>query len=125
MHILCKSYSFIIILIYFKCSRIKSKFIRKIDRLVAKGPNNTSQTDIAKRFPDGFLFGVSTAAYQIEGAWNVDGKGPSIWDEFTHVHPERIIDRSNADVGPNSYEYYLEDIAAIKHLNVKKNLNVN
>ena len=76
------------------------------------------QADESKRFPDGFLFGVSTAAYQIEGAWNVDGKGPSIWDEWTHTHPEKVKDRTNADVGANSYEYYLDDIAEIKNLNV-------
>lgn len=71
-----------------------------------------------RRFPDDFLFGVATAAYQIEGAWNIDGKGPSIWDEFTHSHPEKIIDRQNADIGANSYEYYLDDIAAVKNLSV-------
>lgn len=69
-------------------------------------------------FPSGFLFGVSTASYQIEGAWNVDGKGQSIWDDFTHLHPEKIKDHSNADVGPNSYEYYMDDIEAIKNINV-------
>ena len=73
----------------------------------------------SRRFPDDFMFGVATAAYQIEGAWNVDGKGPSIWDEFTHSHPEKIADQQNADVGPNSYGYYLDDIAAVKNLSVK------
>lgn len=86
-----------------------------------KNPSNVTQTDIAKRFPDDFLFGASTAAFQIEGAWNVDGKGLSIWDEFTHLHPEKIEDGQNADVGPNSYDYFLDDIAAVKSLKVKIN----
>jgi beta-glucosidase len=36
-------------------------------------------------FGDDFAWGVASAAYQIEGAWNKDGKGPSIWDEFTRL----------------------------------------
>lgn len=84
----------------------------------------TLQASEDKRFPDEFLFSVATSAYQIEGAWNVDGKGPSIWDEFTHLHPEKIKDHQNADVSANSYEYYLDDIAAIKNLNVSWN-NIN
>lgn len=81
--------------------------------------NVTPQTIIVKRFPDEFLFGVSTAAYQIEGGWNADGKGPSIWDEFTHMHPEKVHNGENGDIGPNSYEYYLDDLAAVKDLNVR------
>lgn len=73
-----------------------------------------------KRFPDDFLFGVANSAYQTEGAWDVDGRGPGIWDEFTHKYPEKIIDRSNADVGPNSYEFYMDDIEGVKNLNVWK-----
>lgn len=73
----------------------------------------------AERFPDNFLFGVASSAYQIEGAWNIDGKGPSIWDEFSHTHPECFPNQENADVGANSYEYYSDDIEAIKNMNVK------
>ncbi|XP_055305125.1 myrosinase 1-like [Sitodiplosis mosellana] len=69
-------------------------------------------------FPGDFLFGASTAAYQIEGAWNLDGKGPNIWDEFTHSHPEKIVDHENADVTTNSYEFYLDDVEAVKNLSM-------
>ena len=37
------------------------------------------------RFPEGFLWGASTAAYQVEGAANIDGRGPSVWDTFSHA----------------------------------------
>lgn len=49
----------------------------------------------------------------------MSGKGPSIWDEFTHQHPEKIKNRSNADVAANSYEFYMDDIEAVKNLNVR------
>nr|XP_036216003.1 myrosinase 1-like [Bactrocera oleae] len=71
-----------------------------------------------ERFPKDFSFGVSTAAYQIEGAWNEDGKGLSIWDTYTHAHPERIQDRTNGDVAAESYYRFEQDLAALKKLKV-------
>lgn len=82
------------------------------------GSNLLDRSD--RKFPDDFLFGTATAAYQIEGGWNASGKGPSIWDQFTHDHPEMIADGSNGDVGPDSYHFYEEDIKAVKSLGVDK-----
>lgn len=65
------------------------------------------------------MFGVLSAAYQIEGAWNIDGKGPSIWDEFTHSRPEKLFDRQNGDIAANSYLYYMDDVDLVKNLSVK------
>ncbi|CAO1425867.1 unnamed protein product [Diamesa serratosioi] len=67
-----------------------------------------------KTFPDVLKFGSASAAYQVEGAWNLDGKTPSIWDTMTHDHPELIADHSTGDVGPDSYHFYKEDVKALK-----------
>lgn len=71
----------------------------------------------ASDFGPNFLWGVATAAYQIEGAWNVDGKGPSIWDTFTHKKG-KVKTGENGDVACDFYNRYKEDINIIKKLNM-------
>ncbi|XP_049836540.1 myrosinase 1-like isoform X2 [Schistocerca gregaria] len=69
------------------------------------------------RFPDSFLLGAATAAYQIEGAWNEDGKGESIQDHFYHNHPLLGLN-STGDVACDSYHKYKEDVQMLKGINV-------
>jgi beta-glucosidase len=69
-------------------------------------------------FPEGFLWGVATASYQNEGAWNEDGKGESIWDRFTHT-PGKVRGGVTGDVACNQYHLFPQDIALAKQLNVK------
>lgn len=66
-------------------------------------------------FPKGFLWGASTSAYQIEGAWNEDGKSESIWDRFTHV-PGNILNNDTGDTACDFYHRYREDAAIAREL---------
>ncbi|CAJ1933301.1 unnamed protein product [Sphenostylis stenocarpa] len=69
-------------------------------------------------FPTGFIFGTASSAYQYEGAANEGGRGPSVWDTFTHKYPDRIEDRSNGDVAVDSYHRYKEDVGIMKDMNL-------
>merc|ERR1712018_318666 len=65
-------------------------------------------------FPDDFKWGGATAAYQIEGAWNEDGKGESIWDKFVHDGQGHIKNGHTGDVACDSYHKYKEDVQLLK-----------
>lgn len=70
------------------------------------------------QFPEGFLWGAATASYQIEGAADEDGKGPSIWDTFSHT-PGKIITGETGDVACDHYHRYQQDVALMQSLGLK------
>jgi beta-glucosidase len=69
-------------------------------------------------FPAGFSWGTATASYQIEGAWNEDGKGESIWDRFSHTEG-KIQTGETGDVACDSYHRYKEDVALMKAMGMR------
>ena len=74
---------------------------------------------IEKRiFPKNFVWGTATASYQIEGAWNEDGKGESIWDRFSHT-PGKVRNGDTGDVACDHYHRWREDVALMKELGLK------
>jgi beta-glucosidase len=82
-------------------------------------PGAVPPAEIAQaRFPNQFLWGTATAAYQVEGAWNEDGKGESIWDRFSHT-AGKIRGGATGDVACDQYHLYPQDIALLKSLNLK------
>ena len=69
-------------------------------------------------FPPDFLWGVATAAYQVEGAWDEGGRGPSIWDTFSHT-PGKTHNGDTGDVAVDHYHRFEEDVALMASLGVK------
>lgn len=75
----------------------------------------SAKSEGARTFPMGFYWGTATSSYQIEGAWNQDGKGPSIWDTFAHT-PGKIKNNDTGDVANDHYHRYKEDVALMKSI---------
>ena len=69
-------------------------------------------------FPPGFLWGAGTSAYQVEGAVAEDGRGPSIWDTFSHM-PGRVTNDETADVSSDHYHRWAEDVAIMAELGLR------
>jgi beta-glucosidase len=105
-------------------SRLSRRDLAKVAGSVALGlsaPSAQGAAAAAVRgpgFPAGFVWGVATSAYQIEGAVAEDGRGPSIWDSFARMRGA-IADHSNADVACDHYHRYKEDVRLMKALGVK------
>lgn len=74
--------------------------------------------DLAARFPDQFLLGVATAAYQIEGAVHADGRGPSIWDTFSHTEG-KVVNSDHGDIACDHYHRWESDLDLIQSLGLK------
>src|SRR5687768_5677307 len=72
----------------------------------------------ALTFPAGFQWGAATASYQIEGAYNEDDRGLSIWDTFTH-QPGKIQDRSNGNEACDHYHRYQQDVDLMAQLELQ------
>ena len=70
------------------------------------------------RFPDNFLWGCATAAYQVEGAPRAEGAGLSIWDRFSRI-PGRIANADTGDVACDHYHRYRDDVLMMKQLGLQ------
>ena len=68
-------------------------------------------------FNKDFVWGTATASYQIEGAWNEDGRKPSVWDMFSH-EPEKVYNGHTGDVACDHYHRFKEDVKLMKELGV-------
>ena len=69
-------------------------------------------------FKKDFAWGTATAAYQIEGAWNEDGRGESVWDVFTHQQG-KIMNNDTGDVACDHYHKFKDDVALMKEFGIK------
>ncbi len=83
----------------------------------AAAPQSSPQPAAALSFPAGFHWGVATAAYQVEGSPDADGKGKSIWDTYAHT-PGKMKNGDTGDVAIDHYRRYREDVALMKDIGV-------
>jgi beta-glucosidase len=89
-----------------------------VPAVAAKGAEHPTIATTDRTFPKGFLWGSATASYQVEGAVSEDGRGPSIWDTFSHT-PGKTVGGATGDVADDHYHRYKQDIQLMKALGVK------
>lgn len=83
--------------------------------MIAMSHSNDSQP--VRRFPEGFVWGTGTSSYQIEGATTADGRGPSIWDVYTHA-PGNVFRGDTGDIACDSYNRLEDDVRMLRDLGV-------
>ncbi len=81
-------------------------------------PSDSTDRVMKNHFPNEFIWGAAAAAYQIEGAWNVDGKGPSVWDMLTE-QPGRIWNQHTGKVACDHYRRFRDDVRLMKEVGIK------
>lgn len=90
----------------------------EVTAMPSTSPRSPQPQGVLHRFPAGFLWGTATASYQVEGAWQEDGKAESIWDKFSHA-PGHIKGGDSGDIACDQYHRYHEDIAIMRQLHQK------
>ncbi|KAB0804171.1 hypothetical protein PPYR_01141 [Photinus pyralis] len=78
-----------------------------------------SQSINVKKFPNDFVFGVASSSQQVEGAWDVDGKGETMWDHLVRNYPEKVEGKNYIDMSCDSYYKTVEDVRHLKDLGVQ------
>jgi len=86
--------------------------------VVNAGEGETDPRELARRFPEDFVWGFAASAYQIEGAAHEDGRGPSIWDTFSHT-PGKTANGETGDVACDHYHRYREDVRLMAELGAR------
>ncbi|CAI9769431.1 unnamed protein product [Fraxinus pennsylvanica] len=104
-----KHYLFLCIFVFISCI------------VISVSAENFSRSQISiqfnrNSFPSDFVFGSSSSSYQYEGAAQEDGRGPSIWDNFTRKYPGKIVDHSNGDLANDFYHRYKEDVKLMEFI---------
>uniref|UniRef100_A0A8C6QYZ6 Lactase-like n=1 Tax=Nannospalax galili TaxID=1026970 RepID=A0A8C6QYZ6_NANGA len=87
-------------------------------RLGAAGRGSSEEASYYGTFPPGFSWDAGSSAYQTEGTWDQDGKGPSIWSAFTHARKGKVVGDDTADTTCDSYYKVQEDINLLRELQV-------
>ena len=94
---------------------MKTFYNKRVAQKRGRYDNGTSST---KSISARFLWGSASAAYQVEGAWNEDGKGASVWDEFVRL-PGKTFKETTGDLAVDHYHRFKEDVALMKQQGLK------